>query len=63
MTDNYLYAIINENGTCWVINDGGTEKVAGLPSLMREGWKPVRETPYLGENAMAAYILILFERI
>jgi hypothetical protein len=61
VTDNYLYAIINEYGECWVIRDGTTEKVTGLPSLMREGWRPVRETPFVGERT-STYILICFER-
>jgi hypothetical protein len=61
MTDKYLYAIIDEHGTCWVIRENTTEKVEGLPSLMREGWRPVRETPFVGETAFT-YILICFER-
>ena len=56
--DRYLYAMIDAYGLCWVIRDGETEKVPGLPSLLREGWRPVRETPAFG----ASYILILLER-
>jgi hypothetical protein len=62
MTDRYLYAIIDEYGTCRVVNDGGTEKVNGLPWLMRQGWKPLRETPFVGDKSTLTYILILFER-
>jgi len=61
MNDRYLYAIISEYGTCWVIGDSTTEKVDGLPSLMRQGWRPVRETPFIGETSNT-YILICFER-
>ena len=62
MTDQYLYAMIDEHGSCWVVVDGGTEKVAGLPSLLREGWKPVRETPFISERMSGLYILICLER-
>jgi hypothetical protein len=62
MMDKYLYAIIDENGACWVINDGGTERVEGLPWLLRQGWKPLRETPYVSDRAMSTYILICLER-
>ena len=57
----YLYAILNEYGGCWVVTDGGTEKVAGLPSLLSQGWCPVRETPFVGDTT-ETYILILLER-
>jgi hypothetical protein len=62
VTDKYRYAILDENGSCWVVIDGGTEKVEGLPSLMRQGWKPVRETPYVSGRRAAMYILICLER-
>jgi hypothetical protein len=62
MTDQYLYAIIDEYGTCWVIDDDGTEKVEGLPWLMRQGWIPLRETPFISDKTTSTYILILFER-
>lgn len=58
MTDKYLYAIIDALGTCWIIVDGHTEKVQGLPWLIRQGWKPIRETPYM----ISGYILIFLER-
>lgn len=32
-----------------------------LPELLREGWKPVRETP-LGGGREGAYALVLLER-
>jgi hypothetical protein len=62
MTDKYRYAIIDENGSCWVIVDGGTQRVEGLPSLMSEGWRPVRETPFVSERRASTYILICLER-
>jgi hypothetical protein len=62
MTDQYLYAIIDESGTCWVVHDHGNEKVEGLPWLMRQGWKPLRETPFVSDKRFSTQILILFER-
>lgn len=59
--DRYLYALIDSSGHCWVILDGKTERVAGLPSLFRQGWRPVRETAFhtsVGEG----YMLIFLER-
>ena len=57
----YLYAILDEYGKCWVVKDDATEKVRGLPSLLAEGWHPVRETPFVGDTT-DTYILILLER-
>ena len=62
MGDSYLYAIVDEKGACWKITDRGTERVEGLPWLMRQGWKPLRETPFVGEK-MSTYILILLEKV
>ena len=56
--DRFLYVLLDTMGRCWAIRVGETEKVAGLPSLLREGWRPVRETPVHG----VAYALILLER-
>jgi hypothetical protein len=42
----YLYVIIDVFGKCWAIRDGETERLAGLPSLLNEGWRPIRETPF-----------------
>ena len=56
--DRYLYVLLDTFGRCWVIKDGETEKVAGLPSLLREGWKPLRETPFDTQT----YMLIVLER-
>jgi hypothetical protein len=61
MRDKYLYAILDEYGHCWTVTDGGTEKMDGLPSLMREGWRPVRETAF-HPTAGTGYILIVLER-
>jgi len=63
VNDKYLDAIINEDGSCWVVVDNGTEKSAGLPSLMREGWKPIRETPYVTNRGGFVSILICLERV
>ena len=60
--DRYLYAILDTNGSCWVVLDNDNRKVDGLPSLLREGWRPVRETPFHGANSMIAYVLVLLER-
>ena len=60
--DRYLYAILDTNGRCWVVTDGATEKVEGLPALMREGWRPIRETPFV-PSAGTDYMLICLERI
>jgi len=54
----YLYAIIDAEGQCWRVGDGETESVKGLPSLLKDGWRPVRETPF-GDGA---YVLILLDR-
>ena len=59
--DRFLYAILDAFGACWVVTDSGTEKVAGLPWLMRQGWRPIRETPLI-QSAGASYVLILLER-
>ncbi len=59
--DQYIYAIIDPNGHCWVVRDGSTEKAVGLPSLLREGWKPIRETPFV-PAAGSEYMLICLER-
>jgi hypothetical protein len=59
--DRYLYVMIDVFGTCWVVKDGDTEKVKGLPDLLRKGWRPVRETPIF-QNTGTAYTLILLER-
>ena len=60
--DRYLYAILDEYGKCWVITDGDTRKVDGLPSLMRQGWRPLRETPFVSNKMSNNYILIYLER-
>jgi hypothetical protein len=66
--DQYLYAILALDGTCWVVRDGAREEAEGLPSLMREGWRPIRETPFMpGPPSGIAihgyeFILICLER-
>lgn len=54
----YLYAMLDTNGTCWLIRDNTTEKVAGLPSLLAEGWRPLRETSF----HEVPYMMIVLER-
>lgn len=54
----YLYALIDVHGGCWVIRDDDTEKVAGLPSLLADGWRPLRETSFQVEP----YMLVVLER-
>jgi hypothetical protein len=61
VNETSLYAMINTFGECWVVRDGTTEKVEGLPWLLRQGWKPVRETPFVPSTG-ASYILIYLER-
>ncbi|MFO0910354.1 MAG: hypothetical protein U0794_18750 [Isosphaeraceae bacterium] len=62
-SDRYLYAIIDEYGKCWIVGDGKTQKVEGISSLMRRGWRPIRETPYVAQRMNSTYILICLERI
>lgn len=57
----YIYAIINANGFCWLVTDSGTKKVQGLPWILRQGWRPVRETPFTPATG-TEYILICLER-
>ena len=60
--DRYLYVLLDTFGKCWVIKDGETEKVAGLPSLMREGWKPLRRDHRSSPPSGKTYMLIVLER-
>jgi hypothetical protein len=59
--DRFLYVMLDSSGRCWAVTDGGTEKIAGLPWLLRQGWKPIRETPLI-VSAGSSYVLILLER-
>jgi len=54
----YLYAMLDTNGHCWVVRDHDTEKAAGLGALLADGWRPVRETAF----HELPYVLILLER-
>ncbi|WP_169977212.1 hypothetical protein [Tautonia rosea] len=58
----YRYVILDYNGNCWLVQDGGTQKTSGLPSMLAEGWVPVRETPFHTEGTVTPYILILLEQ-
>lgn len=57
---HFLYVTLDFNGTSWVV-DQGTKKV-DLNRLLADGWRPVRESPFSGSQAMTPYILILLER-
>jgi hypothetical protein len=59
---DYLYVIVDTYGRCWEVKDGDTELLEGLPALLQQGWRPVRETPFAGSSGIDAYILILLER-
>ena len=59
--ERYLYAMIDAAGTAWVLVDGGTHKVEGIPWLVRQGWRPIRETPFAAPSS--PYILICFEHV
>ncbi len=54
----YQYVIIDDGGKTWRIVDNDNEEAEGLPTLFKQGWRPVREVPY-GDGT---YILILLER-
>lgn len=58
----YLYVILDSMGKCLEVSDSGTMKVDGLPSLLRGGWRPVRETPFSGSSNVYSHVLILLER-
>ncbi len=60
--NRYLYVILDFNGGCWEVRDNDTERLEGLPALLEQGWRPVRETPFPPAPGSDAYILILLER-
>jgi hypothetical protein len=60
MKSEYLYAIVDAEGSCWRIVERSTEK-ASLPDLLAEGWRPIRETPF-PHSPGQSYILICLER-
>lgn len=43
---NSLHISMAVQGRCRTLADGRRESVAGLPSLIREGWRTVRETAF-----------------
>ena len=53
-----LYVILDADGRCRRVVDGGTEPVDGLAALLADGWRPVRETAWQATGQ----ILILLER-
>lgn len=54
----YLYAIVDTNGVCWVLRDNTTEKVAGIASLLADGWRPLRESAF----HQVPYMMLVLER-
>lgn len=54
----YLYAILDSWGQCWRVADGEAQTVPGMPYLLGEGWRPVREVSF-GDGG---HVLILLER-
>lgn len=60
MRPEYLYAMLDVNGKCWVVTDQETQPYS-MASLLQEGWVPIRETPFHAASGYA-YILILLER-
>jgi hypothetical protein len=54
----YVYIILDDGGKTWRVLDNDHEEAEGLPSLFKQGWRPIRETPY-GDGT---YFLILLER-
>ncbi|QDV35171.1 hypothetical protein [Tautonia plasticadhaerens] len=58
----FQYVILDYNGVSWLVRDNATERGPGLPSLLADGWKPVRETPFHSESSVTPYVLILLER-
>jgi hypothetical protein len=59
---DFLYLILEPSGRCRRIVDSGTEAVDGLASLLRDGWRPVRETPFSGSSSSGGQVLLLLER-
>ena len=59
---SYQYVILDYKGGCWLVLDNAIERCAGLPSLMADGWRPVRETPFHNDSAVTPYVLILLDR-
>ena len=60
MKTEYLYAILDSDGKCRRIVQGGNT-VVSLVDLLDDGWRPLRETPYPPANG-AMYVLIVLER-
>lgn len=60
MKPEYLYAMLDVFGKCWVVTDQATQ-VYSMAALLQEGWVPIRETPFHAATG-SAYILVLLER-
>lgn len=54
----YLYITLDPRGQSQSIEENGTGP-ANLPELLRDGWRPVRETPFAGQYSL---MLILLEK-
>ncbi|RUL87778.1 hypothetical protein [Tautonia sociabilis] len=57
-----LYVILDDSGLCRIVRDQATERAEGLPSLLADGWRPVRETPFNAAQGTTPTVLILLER-
>ncbi len=62
----YCYVIVNNAGHSWTALSPNAAEVDQsapvLPSLLQDGWVPVRETPMGGGTSHLAHSLILMER-
>ena len=59
----FCYVVLDSEGNSRALKDGDadTEETGVLPRLLRDGWKPVRETP-LGGGARLTFSLILLQK-
>lgn len=60
MKPEYVYAMLDVFGKCWIITDQATQSYS-MAQLLSEGWVPIRETPFHAGTG-SAYILVLLER-
>lgn len=58
----FLYVILESSGQCSVLKDGGAERIDGIPGLLKDGWRPLRETPFSDSGSAKPCILAVFER-
>ena len=60
MKPEYLYAMLDVFGKCWVVTDQATQSYS-MAALLQEGWVPIRETAFHPSTG-SSYILVLLER-